>query len=224
MSNNIKGIIKSLIYSDRSITPKNIKFHVLREILKSEEFDEIIKNKNGEMKKILIYYKNEINNEKSLKDFDYYMSKVNAIRQERLNKIMNGNINKVVYNRLKKMYQDEDFEKEMKDRGIRHFKVKNDTLKVKIITLEDLEYQLKMMQLDAINNIITTYEQIKSTDLENWYENIKKYTIQTYGQKPVKNEYKLFLGENNFKSEEYLLFHCLTNDKVYCVKRTKMKF
>ncbi|QUH21956.1 hypothetical protein [Alkaliphilus sp. B6464] len=224
MSKNSQGIIKSLVYSDRNITPKNMKYDLLKEVLKSEELDSIIENKNGEMKKILIYYKDKINNDKSLKGFDYYLDKVNTVRAKRLNTIMNGNVNKVVHNRLKDMYRNEEIEDEIRDRGVKHFKVRNESLEVNITVLTDLEYQLQMFRLDTIYNIITTYEKIKSTELFIWYENIKKYTQTAYGHLPIKSKGKIYLGKDHLKEEEILLYHCLTNDHIYCVKRVKMNF
>lgn len=221
---NIDGIIKSLLYSDRPVTPKNIKFPVLRELLQSDKLTELLNVKNAEMRKLISHYRKEISEDKSLKDPQYYLNIIDSIQNDRLNKVLNGNTNKVLHNRLKKIYQDEEMEEIKKDRGVRRFSLWNGFIDIQVTTLPELEYDIQMLQLDAIYNIVTTYTPIKSTELIKWYENLVKYAKETYGKAPVIERSKIFVGENDIKVEEYILYHCLTNDKIYCIHRTKLKF
>lgn len=220
---NIDGIIKSLLYSDRPVTPKNIKFPVLKEILLSDKIMEILNVKNAEMRKLILHYQKEIAEDKELKKPQYYLDIIDAIQNERLNKVLNGNTNKILYNRLKKAYEDEEIEQIKKDRGIRRFSLRNGFIDIKVTTLTELEYDIKMLQLDAIYNIATTYTVINSTDLINWYEKLVKYAKETYGCSPIIKTSAIYVGENDIKAEEYLLYHCLTDDKIYCIQRTKLK-
>jgi len=221
---NIDGIIKSLLYSDRPITPKNIKFPILRELLLSNELKELLNIKNAEMRKLIIHYQKEISADESLEEPQCYLNIIDSIQNERLNKVLNGNTNKVLYNRLKNVYQDEDIEEVKKDRGVRRFSLRNGFVDIKVTTLSELEYDIQILQLDTIYNIITTYTTIKSIELVEWYEKLVKYSKETYGKVPIIGRAKIYLGENDIKTEEYLLYHCLTNDKIYCINRTKLKF
>lgn len=221
---NINGVIKSLLCSDRPVTPKNIKFPVLRELLKSEKLPELLDVKNAEMRKIILHYQKEIASDKTLKDPQHYLGIIDAIQSERLNKVLNGNTNKVLHNRLKKIYEDEEMEEIKKDRGVRRFSLWNGFIDIKITTWPELEYDIQMLQLDAIYNIITTYQAIKSSELIKWYNQLVNYTKETYGKSPIIEKSKIIVGENHIKAEEYLLYHCLTDDKIYCIQRTKMKF
>jgi hypothetical protein len=221
---NIDGIIKSILYSDRPVTPKNIKFPVLREILLSNKMMELLNAKNSEMRKLILYYQKEISADRLLKEPQYYLNIIESIQNERLNKVLNGDTNKILYNRLKKVYENEEIEEIKKDRGVRRFSLRNGSIDIKITTLPELEYDIKMLQLDTIYNIITTYTTIKSTELISWYEKLIKYAKETYGNLPVIKTSSIYVGENDIKTEEYLLYHCLTNDKIYCVNRNKLKF
>ena len=221
---NIDGIIKSLLYSDRPVTPKNIKFPVLRELLLSDKMREILDVKNGEMRKLILHYQKEISADKQLKEPQYYLNIIDNIQNERINKVLNGNTNKVLYNRLRKIYENEEIEKIKKDRGIRRFSLRNGFIDVKVTTLIELEYDIQMLQLDSIYNVVTTYNAIKSTELINWYEKLVKYAKETYGSIPVIKTASIYVGEDDIKSEEFLLYHCLTDDKIYCIQRTKLKF
>lgn len=221
---NIDGIIKSLLYSDRPVTPKNIKFPVLRELLLSDKMREILDVKNGEMRKLILHYQKEISADKQLKEPQYYLNIIDNIQNERINKVLNGNTNKVLYNRLRKVYEDEETEKNKKDRGTRRFSLRNGYIDIKITTLPELEYDIKILQLDAIYNIVTTYTAIRSTELINWYEKLVRYAKENYGNLPVIKTSSIYVGENDIKSEEYILYHCLTDDKIYCINRYKLKF
>ena len=90
--------------------------------------------------------------------------------------------------------------------------------------MPELEYDIQMLQLDTIYNIITTYQAIKSSELIKWYNQLVNYTKETYGKPPIIEKSKIIVGENHIKAEEYLLYHCLTDDKIYCIQRTKLKF
>jgi len=221
---NIDGIIKSLLYSDRPITPKNIKFPILRELLLSNELMELLGIKNAEMRKLILYYQKQISSDESLKEPQYYLDIIDSIQNERLNKVLNGNTNKILYNRLKNVYQDEDIEEVKKDRGVRRFSLRNGCIDINVTTLLELKYDIQTLQLDTIYNIITTYTTIKSKELIEWYEKLVKYSKKTYGKIPIIKKSKIYLGENDIKAEEYLLYHCLTNDRIYCINRTKLKF
>lgn len=221
---NIGGIIKSLLYSDRPATPKNIKFPVFRELLLSDKRHKLLDVRNGDMRKLVLHYQKEIAADKQLEHPSVYLEEINVIQEERLNKVLKGNKNKVLHNRLKKMYENEEIEEIKKDRGAKRFSLWNDSIDIKITTWPELEYEIQLLQLDAIYNIITTYQTIHGSDLIKWYDNLKKYTQETYGQKPVLQHSCIWVGENNIKKEEYILYHCLTDDKIYCINRTQLKF
>lgn len=219
----IDGIIKSLLYSDRPATPKNIKFPVFKEILLSDKRDEIFDVKNSDMRKLLLSYQNEIEQDSSLKPVAEYLAIIDGIQEKRLEKVLNGNTEKVVHNRMKKMYENKEIEEIKKDRGVRRFSLWNGFIDILITTWPELEYEINMLQLDAMYNIATTYEAIHSSDLIKWYNHIEKTAKNTYGKPPVIERSKIIAGENQLKSEEYLLYYCLTNGKIYCIHRTKLK-
>jgi len=218
------NIIKGLLYSDRSITPKNMKFSVLKTVLRSKEIDQIIDKKNGEMLKILEHYKNQINSDPELESTSFYLEKVNQVRKIKSEKLLSGNIERVVKERLKTIYTDVELEETKKNRGFKHFKVRNETLEIEIVVKEDLMQLIELYKLDAISNIITTYEKFPSYKLEKWFEEFKIMNKLAYGKTPQKEKGRLIMGENSYKSEELLLFHCLTDDHIYLVKRIHMKF
>lgn len=221
---SIDGVIKSILYSDRPVTPQNIKFSVLRELLLSDKLMELCDAKNSEMRKLIFHYQKEISADKSLREPQYYLNIANSIQNERLSKVLSGNTNKVLYNRLRKIYEDEEIEEIKKDRGVRRFPLRNGAIDIKVTTLPELEYDIQMLQLDTIYNIITTYTTIKSTELIDWYEKLIKYAKATYGSAPVIKTSSIYVGENDIKTEEYILYHCLTNDRIYCINRSKLKF
>lgn len=220
---NIDGIIKSILLSDRPINHKNIKFDVLKEILISNKLNEIINIRNSEMKDLVNYYKKEIDDNKSLKPSAYYVDLVNSIQQERLKKVMSGNVNTVVQNRLKDMYRDEEIEEIIRDRGEQNFRIKNDTIMIKRTTMEELNYHITMMKTDVIHNIITSYEFISHDKFPIWYEKLMEYAKITYGTKLIKDVSKVFVGDNKFQREEYIFYYCLTNDKICVIKRLQLK-
>lgn len=221
---NIDGVIKSLLYSDRPANPKNIKFPVLRELLLSDQLPDLLNKRNGDMRKLILHYHKEIANDRSLKPPSVYLKEIDVIQKERLEKVLKGNTNKVVYNRLKKMYENEEIEEIKKDRGLRRFSLWNGYIDIKITTWPELEYEIQMLQLDTIYNIITIYQVIHGNELVKWYNNLVQYAEETYGRKPVVKTSEIFVGENDLKRETYLLYHCLTDDKIYCINRTKLKF
>lgn len=218
------GLIKSLLFSDRNITPKNMKFTELKNVLLSPQLEQIIEKKNGEMLKILTHYKNQIDADPQLENTDGYLLKVSNVRKRRAEKVLSGNIEHVVKERLKTIYTDKELEETKKDRGYKHFKVRNETLEVGIMVKEDLMQLIELYKLDAISNIITTYDKFPSYKLEKWFEDFKMMNKLAYGKIPQKEKGRLVLGENSYKSEEVLLFHCLTDDHIYLIKRIHMKF
>lgn len=221
---NIEGIIKGLLYSDNPATPKNIKFPVLREILLSDKIDELLNIRTGDMKNLIQHYYKEIESDNALEHPSFYLDRIKSIQKERLNKVMSGNANIVIYDRLKKMYEDEEIEEIKKDRGLRRFSLYNGFIDIKVTTKTELDYEIQMMKLDAIYNVIINCKSIPATELINWYNQLVKYAKENYGNKPVVGKSHIFVGENDLKKEEFLLYHCLNDDKIYCINRIKLKF
>lgn len=217
-------LIKSLLYSDRSMTPQNIKFEQLKEILRSEHLNEIMDKKNGELIKIIEHYKDVVNNDKTLKSSNEYLSEIKKIRNLKATKVFSGNVDNMVKERLKTIFTDKELEETKKDRGYKHFKVRNETLEIAITVKEDLMQLIELYRIDALSNIVTSYEKIPSFKLESWFEGFKQKNKLSYGQMPKKEKGRLIMGENSYKLEELHLFHCLTDDHIYLVKRTHLKF
>ena len=76
---------------------------------------ELCDAKNSEMRKLILHYQKEISADKSLREPQYYLNIIGSIQNERLSKVLSGNTNKVLYNRLRKIYEDEEIEGNKKD-------------------------------------------------------------------------------------------------------------
>lgn len=95
------GLVKSLLYSDRPINPKNIKFEMLKEVLLSEHLYVILEKRNADMQKIISHYKNEIAKDGALKTAKEYLEYAESIRKKRANTVLSGNSDKFAKERLK---------------------------------------------------------------------------------------------------------------------------
>lgn len=221
---NINNIIKSILLSDREITPKNIKYNVLHSLIKSDYKDELFNKRTNEMKRLIFHYSDQINNDSTLEHSSVYISELNALKEERIKKVMNGNYKSVVKSRLATMYKNELLEETWKDRGFRHFKYKYGTIPLKITDIEQFNYEYRTLQFDAIDNVMTTLQIIEQDELNNWYNITEEYCKLNYNNRPIILDSKIYLGENNFKKEEYLLYYNLSDGKIYIVYRLYLKY
>lgn len=219
---NINNIIKSILLSNRELNYTNLKFNILKEILLSDKKEELFNKKTFDFRNLIIHYKNEINNDETLKNANFYFQELENIRIGRVNTIVNnGLVNNVVLNKMQNINRDEEIEENWIDRGYTHIKLTNGTLEVKIEDLTQLNYQLKLLELETINNIVTKSFIIEQNKLEEWLISLKNYSITTYGIKPTITRNVIFLGQSKLQLEKIFIYYCLTNGNIYAIKRTK---
>lgn len=223
MNKRSNGIIKSLLSSKIELNPKNINYEIVKDILQYKDLDLILNKNSDTIRNIITYYKKEIINDKFLKDYSFYYNKCLDVRNNRLSQVLKGDYNKVAFNKLKNSYTNEELEKNFKDRGMQHFKIKNDTIPIKIIDKEQLMYVINIMKLDTIKGVLTNIYTIDSLKLDKWYMDMENYSKSMYNIQINKsyNSY-IFLGENNIKKEEVYLYYCLNDAKIYIVKKTTL--
>lgn len=222
--NNIDNTIKSILYSNREISPKNIRFSILKEILKSNKRGEIFNKFTNEFRNVVIYYKVDIDNDLELENAIYYIRILDEIRAERINKIVSsGNMNKVCVDKLQNSIKNKEIEEDWVDRGYTCIKLYNGVIEVKIEDKTQLDYQLNMLKLETINNIFTDEIIIDKHQIDMWLNNIKSYALKTYGTNPKINRNIIHIGENNIQLERCFLYYCLTDGKIHIVYRKKIK-
>lgn len=221
---NINNIIKSLIFSNREVTHKSIRFSILKEILLSEKMNEIFNKHTNDFRKIIIYYKDNINQDKQLFSYDFYLEILDNIRIKRINTIIkSGNTTNLYIEQMRKSLIDDEIEKNWVDRGYTTLKLYNGVIEAKIEDKMQLDYQLKILELDAINNINTKEIIIDKTNLNDWIMNIKKYAYATYFKNPKVLRNIIDVGSNDKKSERCFVYYCLTDGKVHIIHRIKLK-
>lgn len=219
---NINNTIKSILLSNREINPKNLKFSIFREILKSDKMNDIFIKRTGECRNLIIHYQNQINEDMELNAAKYYFDIVEKIRIDRVNDIVKaGKVNNVLINKMSNSLRNKEIEENWVDRGYTHIKISNGTVQVKIEDITQLNYQLKLLEVETIDNIITKRIIIDPKELENWIISVKNYAINTYGEKPKIIKNVIEIGLNNVKLEKCFLYYCLSDGKLHIISRTK---
>lgn len=221
---NINNTIKSILLSNREVNHTNLKFSILKEILLSNLSNEIFEKKTFDFRNLIIYYKNEINNDDNLESTQYYFNQIEQIRIKRINKIVeSGKTKELTINKIKELNKDKDIEENWIERGYTTIKITNGLIEVKIEELKQLEYQIKMLKLETINNILTSSFSMDKNDFEKWIISIKDYSLKTYGNNPIVKKNCILLGENNMQLEKLFLYLCLSDGKIHIIKRIKYK-
>lgn len=219
---NINNTIKSILLSDREINNKNLKFSVLKEILLSDKKEELFSKKTSDFRNLVIYYKEKINEDLDLYDAKVYFQELEQIRIDRINQLIeSGKTNDFMLNKMKELNKNLEVEENWRDRGYTHLQLTNGTIEAKIEDLTQLSYQIKMLELETINNITTSSISLSLSDLEDWILKIKEYALKTYGSKPRLDRNILYVGKNEKQLEKHFIYYCLSNGKVYIVKRVK---
>lgn len=219
---NINNTIKSILLSDREINNKNLKFSVLKEILLSDKKEELFFKKTSDFRSLVIYYKDKINEDLDLCSARVYFEELEQIRMDRINQLIeSGKTNDFMLNKMKKLNKNLEVEENWRDRGYTHLQLTNGTIEAKIEDLTQLSYQIKMLELETINNITTSSLSLSLSDLEDWILEIKEYALKTYDSKPRLDRNILYVGKNEKQLEKYFIYYCLSNGKVYIIKRVK---
>lgn len=219
---NIQNTIKSILLSDREINGKNLKYSIFREILLSDKCDEIMHKKTIQMRNLIINYKDLIDNDEQLQTAKYYFNIVEEIRINRVNKIVeSGKINDITVNKIRNNTRNAEIEEEWKDRGYTHIKLYNGTIEAKIEDATQLNYQLKLLEIETINNIITNEIILDKKDIDKWLKEIKEYSLRVYNKKPIVSRNVIELGCDENKLERCFLYYCLSDGKLHIVMRKK---
>lgn len=85
---NISNTIKSILLSNRELTPSNLKFNMFREILLCDRLDEIIEKKTSDFRKLVVFYKDKINECPELQSANFYFQKAEQVRIQRIQNIV----------------------------------------------------------------------------------------------------------------------------------------
>lgn len=218
---NINNTIKSILLSNRELNQSNLKYNMFREVLKSDNLNEIMNKKTFDIRNLIIYYKDKINEDETLENAQYYFNLVEQIRIARVNKIVkNGQVQNIIVNKLKENIRDEEIEENWKNRNYTHFKLTNSTIEVKIEDMTQLEYQLKLWKIETVNNVLTQDILLEKNQLEKWILKVKQYALDVYNKVPTTNRNILYVGENSIKKEVCFLYYCLTDGKIHAIHRT----
>lgn len=219
---NIKNTIKSILLSDREINSNNIKFSVLKEILLSDKKEELFQNKTIDFRKLVIFYNKQIDSDPELLSSSIYFNELERIRINRVNQIVkNGQTNDILLNKMKDLNRDLEIEENWVDRGYTFIPLINGAIEVKIEDLVQLEYQIKMLELETINNIVSSTYIIDKSKLNDLILKTKEYSLKTYGIKPKLNRNVILVGQNEKQLEKIFLYYCLTDGKVHLLRRIK---
>lgn len=222
--NNIKNQIKSIFLSNRELNPKNVKFNIFKEILLSDNLNELLEKRTFEMRNLIIHYKENINNDDKLNDAQFYFNLVEQIRIKRINDITNtGKINEVISNKMKEQIKDLEIEENWVERGYQTFKVLNSIVQIKIEDSTQLEYIIKLLKTETINGVLIKEKIIEINDLSQFLIDVKKYSLGFYNQNPSLNRNEIFVGENFYQTEIAKLYYCLNDGKIHIINIKKRK-
>lgn len=219
---NIDNTIKSILLSNREINHKNLKFNMLKQILLSDKKNELFNKKTFDFRNLIYHYKDQIDKEEELESASFYFNQLEEIRIKRVNEIIeNGMSKNITINKMKNLNRDEEIEENWIDRGYTHINLTNGFIEVKIEDLTQLEYQVKLLKLETINNIVTSTFSLEKTELEKWLFELKDYSIKTYNTKPIVQRNVIFVGQNTSQLEKIFVYFCITTGKIYIIKRIK---
>ena len=215
---NISNTIKSILLSNRELTPSNLKFNMFREILLSDKLEEIIEKKTSDFRKLVVFYKDKINECSDLQNANFYFQKAEQLRIRIIQNIVEtGHATDVVVNRIIDNNRDKDIEENWKNRNYTCIKLKNGVFKVKIEDLEQFNYTLKLLKLETIKDIVTNSFSFDKGELDNWLNSISKYSKEAYNISPVITNNIISISN----LEKYFVYYVITDAKIYVIHRKK---
>lgn len=215
---NISNTIKSILLSNRELNPNNLKFNMFREILLCDKLDEIIEKKTSDFRKLVVFYKDKINECPQLQSANFYFEKAEKVRIKKVQNIVNsGQATDIVVNKLVNNNRDKDLEENWINRNYTFMKLTNGIFKVKIEDLTQFEYTLKMLKLETIKNIITDSFSFDKNNLEKWINSIFQYSHSTYNLKPIINENIISISN----IEKYFVYYVITDGKIHVIHRKR---
>lgn len=213
---NIENTIKGILLSNRTLTTKNLKFNMFREILLSDKLDEIILKYTHDFRNLVVAYKDKINECPELENANYYFQKAEKVRISRINTIINSNkTQEVTKEKLLSKHKDKEIEENWVNRNYMMIKFPDSYIEAKIDDITQFNYVLDLLKVDSINNIISEEFSMDKNDLYNWIKSIKGYSLDKYNINPQIT--KNIISIDNI--EKFFIYYILTDGKIHIIHR-----